>query len=698
MAKFNPETPFGAPNTIGASRGQIPDRSLGIALSGAGNLLTQGIDVAENRTKAQIDNDAFNARQEIDKEFNIPPAVSRASDDLNLLTRQFKQGIINDTLYHLRAGQVTKAIRLKYPKWRKYVDQAIRENMGFDPANAIRQDLFEEYNSQRSSADKDLNSMRRFVFDHMGEVSMSDEAILAVNNGDWETAFFAIQSQIAEQQQYEAAFNAAKFKKDVLDPKELDEAVTEVRKSSEQAISKVLFDTLGVHGGVVELNKDAIRFSNSNPTAEEIQAYGQKAADFLNRASVIMDKKLNTKVPGTDKKVRDVLGETKSKQMFDAFMKPFEDVLASQNMLINPAAVVGGAAKLIDMRNTITGAKLQELYPVLATTAALEAMGMDPILIQVIMNDPKVSELATTAVATFIKAVAAGKIVGDPDPRNANPSVARTIVDPSLTQDGPITSKDAQQRLDLLELLMSSKEIPLQDQINIAKAFYATNPKNILDLYTPDGSRQKALLTLINTDRSKFMVDNFYGRNTFEIYVDFMIGSLAKLPDMMDLTGEFNAVANQMKEYTTLTFDPSAFEFDVEFDEDVPGRSGAELGIDATRYDNAVTNINLLMSLFKPIAQARGVTNEKFIQEIFATFKLELPRRAKPSQFWENLGDAVRNLLDPTSSGASAIREVEKEKDFDLPVAKKVKTEIIKIEETKSLTPEEAKKRINKAK
>lgn len=204
MTQFNPTVPDTQdPNWLGWSKpiSDIPaDKTTGIAIAGAGDLLKATVDAGDQWIKRDIDNKAYaqvdpqrdalttgleNVRlgqgagaptQLIqDKLPDVPGGVRNGIDRINTLTTARDQNggstgnTINDTYYSANITAIAKNLRAEYPGYREYIDQKVSEASGLPIANAYYKNLIADINHAAAAAGSSKDKIEPLLRDGIKE-------------------------------------------------------------------------------------------------------------------------------------------------------------------------------------------------------------------------------------------------------------------------------------------------------------------------------------------------------------------------------------------------------------------------------------------------------------------------------------------------------------------------------------------------
>ena len=656
MAAFNPETPFNVPDVSKRSRGQVADTSLGTLFSGAGKLLEGSVAVAEQRTKRQITSDVQQERQEIDQDFNVPPAVSQSATSLRTLTQQFKQGLIDERLYHLRAGQITKSIRLKYPNWRRFVDDTIAKEMGFDPANAIRQDAFEAFKKEQTSKDILQNTMLRQLLSESGQEIMSLNPDIAkdVHEGNIQQGF----DKMVAAREEKASFDR-EMRKIGLEAKGREDL--ERRTSSAvntllpRRLNSMLSSTIKVLGDGTEasgwVGLQRIMSGVGADSAEQIQQVWSQIEELRTGMESVVEQYGNTAVDPSKpdgQTVRDVLGPTKFAELKAQHLAPMDRLIKTQGLRDSEGRAqfnaISGAAALMKLQDSQLAQKIRENNPSLKFLAGLEkATGSDNFATLLTTTPEFANEIGKAYTAIF-KAFTEQPAKGPPkdDTENANDAITGSTNDtqPVLTPD------EVQTRLNLWTEILEGNITNMEEKKNFFSNMFSTNSVRLFNEFKQLGlTRQKVLVQMASPDVSKIAVQ-FKGTKTYNNYKNFMIEGAFMMQDVRDVVGNLNTTAQRQmdRHLGNLTFDVQTGRWDAGPRQQPAGTEVG--GVDEPgqiAYHNAVDRMNVIMSLFDTLAEAEGKDKGIFYDEVFRSWKVKFPDEEQTNlvkRMWEAAQEA----------------------------------------------------------
>lgn len=194
MAVFNPDVPNTQPGdwtNISKPVSDIQaDKSTGIALAGAGDLISSATKIADTWVKENINEDVRTNVDRLRDEATASYEISRNQQTLAPETPQIPGGLqaglervnalgqaqaqsgggtgkANDTLYTAALNSYAKQLRNQYPGYRDYIDSKIQQVSGIDPANAYMRNLLEDINrnsqSQKGEVDKAVALGRQYL-------------------------------------------------------------------------------------------------------------------------------------------------------------------------------------------------------------------------------------------------------------------------------------------------------------------------------------------------------------------------------------------------------------------------------------------------------------------------------------------------------------------------------------------------------
>lgn len=84
----------------------------------------------------------------------LPQTIENAQRQLQSLQQGFASGAINETHYWGRMNSLVRQLRGKYPGYRTQIDNIVSDVTGSRPANQLRNELFQEWKTQGTKAEK----------------------------------------------------------------------------------------------------------------------------------------------------------------------------------------------------------------------------------------------------------------------------------------------------------------------------------------------------------------------------------------------------------------------------------------------------------------------------------------------------------------------------------------------------------------
>lgn len=169
MAVFNPETPnAGAPDFTGASRGAGANRAFEALFSGVGDAISQGVQTADTFVQNKIEDEARFGFEEQNKDLGLdagvtPSELTQSQEGLATLALAMEQGKVTPEYYYQRLTTTMKSLRAKYPGYEKEVDKIVQEVTGTRPANAFRDQLFQNLAQAQSDAKSQASKDETFI-------------------------------------------------------------------------------------------------------------------------------------------------------------------------------------------------------------------------------------------------------------------------------------------------------------------------------------------------------------------------------------------------------------------------------------------------------------------------------------------------------------------------------------------------------
>ncbi len=651
MAPFNPKTPFTNINTINASKGVQADTSLGTLFSSGGNLLKQGVATAEQRTQNQITSDAQSERQKIDEDFGLPPAVKQSVGRLRNLATQFDQGIIDESLYHLRAGQITKAMRTKYPHWRKFVDKTILQEMGFDPANAIRQDAFNTFNRSRTQADRRLNSRLSQMDSQNGRElqSLFPAITSAINAGDYERAWGLFVKASGGKAQYDVA-----VREDWASGKGREEQTRRISSRFNREVpaqlNAMLDSTVKSLGNGRDLSSGYLGLqqvlqSTGPESVEKIQQMWTGIDNLYQAMSDQIDEYGRSVVNDEGQTVFDVLTPDKFNELKASYLAPFDRLIKEQGLRDSEGRVVfnaiTGAAARMKLRTSSLAEQIRIEYPNLGVISAISEatnQSMDEIIAAHPQVQNDLGEAYVELIKTAIDTTPSAKVGEKSEP-------ATTMITGNFNSaTEPLSADEVKNRLLMWGAVLEGKEVNAKGKKNFfGNMFSAGNSSRLFLEFKQLGLTRQEVLVQMASDGVSKVAKQYIGTPTYNNYKNFMIEGSWLTQDVRDATSSLNEFAQEMvnQDLAKLSFDEATGRFNAGLtsggtenlspDDEQLFQTGTSFGTVGSQsgntfaYGAAVDRMNVIMSLFDPLAEMENKNKGEFYQEVFQAWNTKFP-------------------------------------------------------------------------
>ncbi len=646
MAPFNPQTPFGAAvNTIGASKGQIADTSLGTLFSGAGKLAEQGVATAEQRTQNQITSEVNAGVDAIDEELGVPFEVTNAVTKLDLLVARQKQGMINPEQFSMLSMNLLKKTRMQHPKWREFIDKALAKN-GLSPANFERNRLMQEFRRGQTQIDRDnnrkLNALNSVSAQELRSLNPTIDQALA--KGDVDEAMRELIKARAPKANYDIALREAFTQ---AQGRESQERVTSevFNKFVPDALNSMLDSNIKSLGNGKDLPSGWVGLqrllqSTGPESVEKINEVWNKIDALYLGMQAEIDNYGRTSVTDdpNGQTVFDVLGPKKFNEMKEAHLAPFTSLLREQGIRTadgqSPFNAILGAATRMKLNASKGAEQLQKEIPNLAAMAAFNE-ATSGIMKEIMLTNSDLQDAMgtawTQAVEYFLRQPA--PVVPTDGSEPANTHTTMNYDDPST----PLTGKQAKQRLTMWTAIVEGKKVPTEMKKNfLDNMFSAGNSARLFLEFKRQGlTRQEVLVQMGSHEVSKVMVDELFGTRAYNNYKNFMIEGAWLTQDVRDAVTDLNEDSRQAvdQSFGQLFFDDTTGRFDsgltrggtegLSPEDDQLFQSGTSVGGNTVAYQHAVDRMNVIMSLFDPIAEAEGKSKAQFYSEVFQAWNVK---------------------------------------------------------------------------
>lgn len=211
MAPFNPD--------VKAGKAGIPnwsdykpisnieaDKSTGMAYQALGNAIEGAATLADTTVKDVIKKDVRDTIEPIREQFTselqyardlqqnnviptagstdkpIPAAINAGLNKVDAVQQALVNGKINDTYYDQRLKSAVTDLRAKYPGYVDYIDQRVSQITGFDPANALVQNLMQDINRAQSSKKTEYDKVLDIARKAVGELPNAEQQYNRLKN------------------------------------------------------------------------------------------------------------------------------------------------------------------------------------------------------------------------------------------------------------------------------------------------------------------------------------------------------------------------------------------------------------------------------------------------------------------------------------------------------------------------------------
>lgn len=174
MAEWNPEVQDTGPVQYNRTTSEGPgvDKSMGTLFSGIGDALGSAVASGDNFVKNTITDAVNYSSNSVGTELgtnsqSYPVDIPASQAAMGTLTAAKNQGKISEEYYWQRMSNTMKGLRARFPGYEQDVDQAFQKVTGQNPANAFRDQLWNNINTAGNYLASQQLQDARFVQEHM---------------------------------------------------------------------------------------------------------------------------------------------------------------------------------------------------------------------------------------------------------------------------------------------------------------------------------------------------------------------------------------------------------------------------------------------------------------------------------------------------------------------------------------------------
>ncbi len=493
MSVFNPDTQASAgPEFTGASRGIPPNRGFEALFSGIGNAVEGGVKTANNKVLNNIQSDVYGAVDATNDAFGIdsatdvarvktgtgnprPPALDERMSQLELLGQAFQSGKLNESHYWGRLTAAVKDLRAKYPGYREDIDRIVSQSTGVDPANALRNTLFNDWQSETNALNASATRDEAWIRQNMDTIH---PALLAgYRNGT--VSFDQMMAESSKTQYQRASIKATADQVGLnasLGTLNADDAFAGASQGADQIFNDMFTDAtspLGIDNATFSKNLKTFTQDNTLDANEQTQllagirnlkqAYQMKLQEFLSVPRNKQGDTYRSLMKGKDKEVIEQAMQ-KFSIIEDAVVNKDYGVLSMNSNWI-AASGTAGAKQLIEQN---------DMFGVLKS---LNSLGAGDQFNAALLNQP---DLWSPMVKT-IQGVGLGKTMSG----DANEPLKDKAT--QLNKAGAPPDAITKQITDHLDIITNfangQNNVPVQSAEAAAEVIYGGKNKDFLEVF-----------------------------------------------------------------------------------------------------------------------------------------------------------------------------------------------------------------------
>lgn len=616
MAEFNPQIPeSGGTNFTGRSQGTGPNRAFENLFEGLGNTIKNVVEIKDQQNQLDIENDARAAFDQVNNEFGVaatqvPGNMQSDLDRIQTLQNAVSQGKISQTNYYGRLATLSKQLRTKYPGYEGIVDSTVQSVTGTRPANAYRDALFAEVQAVQEGQADSVKFRRQY--------EKENEGVLNAIYGD---DYFTNPDQY-DFQEVRSKVSGFKGKAEVIEAENAELTLMAKRgEFNDKRAAKALdrdfaFTTEAVMNRSLGLNSP----SASKQIDEFIQKGGgtpQELEGFINTITTL-ESQLRAELTqkGRTKYVAEgLVAQEEVNKAVEAAMFPLTEA---------KKAVLGGDFKLASKYSTLSKAMTDnQMYEQLQDPLFRTGAGLTEV------NQTLGEEFFARnqeAAETIATEIAGRTMLGQTDVirktvESGNSKVARATVDNSFRA--------------IVDPKLSGDKFS-----NVVDQFFGPQAIDFMSPKVVDPSDLESVYTqFLRPEVTKAIYEKGTQADQ-DKYREWAFSKALSIPAFRAAAGDINSL-RQLDPNVRVEFDPNNLR--VKIVSDNPGsRLASAIGMQP--YGRALSSVNKVFAVLKPIWEAEGEQAPAMAKELVKSLAINLENRNPEN---ERRGG---NLADKTAS------------------------------------------------
>ena len=322
------------PDQTGASRGAIPDRSLGVIAEGIGQAAQTAVGMYNDYNHYQIDQAVRTGYDAANKPYidTIPGELSGSVSAMQQLQTAYEQGKISDVYYTGQLASMSKKLRAQYPLYENYVDQSIQNITGIRPANAYKNAVQNEFDKQDAEKKATQSKDETWINQH-GDSIMRTYPDYFNDPGKYAGRLDEIKGKVYEYEAQSVDIARQTAANALLD----SEKKLTVDKASESATQALYFTVSSAISGMSnstigqapDLLKNIQKFASEGGTPEQDQAILGQLTTLRTSLYSQLNKQINTPLSNDpqSRSYAQILGVDATKKQIDMALAPVDQML-----------------------------------------------------------------------------------------------------------------------------------------------------------------------------------------------------------------------------------------------------------------------------------------------------------------------------------------------------------------------------------
>lgn len=603
------------PDQTGASRGAIPDRSLGVIAEGIGQVAQTAVGMYNDYNHYQIDQAVRTGYDAANKPYidTIPGELSGSVSAMQQLQTAYEQGKISDVYYTGQLASMSKKLRAQYPLYENYVDQSIQNITGIRPANAYKNAVQNEFDKQEAEKRANQSKDETWINQHGDSIMrtypdyFNDPGKYAGRLDEIKGKVYEYEAQSVDIARQTAANALLDSNKKLTVDKASESATQALYFTVSSAISGMSNSTIGQ---APDLLKNIQKFASEGGTPEQAQAILGQLTTLRSSLYSQLVKQINTPLSDDpqSRSYAQILGVEATKNQINQALAPVDQMLelatnkdygmmTYYTRLINITQDKEMKAVLDASPNLGIANSLAKISPDLATNYINQAGMQDGIFAQL---TPELTARIAKGEDTFTGAV-------------DRMMTSRTD---AATKAGGINAM-----IDAAKSTITSGTASPEEFINTVNGIYGVDKSGkSLFSYIKSDEYMQLWKTMYSPDVTDALVKSG-NQDLMKVYVTSALESANSIPELSKAAAAIQDVQD-WSNIATVQWDPKNATLITLTDLNKINRSypgGATGAAVSKAYDakkvktgvDAINSINTVFAQIKPILDAEGIPEEQ---------------------------------------------------------------------------------------